>query len=68
MYPIAITLIILLILSVCGLFRLVLRYGATWKFRDLKLFDKFIFVFLWIFIGIWVAFILMAIFTFPIIK
>lgn len=56
------------ITSMFGLVRLTVNYGGNWKFKDLRPFDKFIVIYLFGVIALWLSFIIYAICRFPIIK
>lgn len=50
-----IILCIVYITSPIGLTHLLVRYGWNWKFKDLRTFDKCIFIYLWLCILAWVG-------------
>lgn len=56
------------ITSMLGLVRLMVNYRETWKYKDLKPFDKFVVAYLFCIIALWFGFIIYAICKFPIIK
>lgn len=56
------------ITTTLGMVRLTVNYGATWKFKDLKPFDKFIVIYLFGVIALWLSFIIYAFCKYPITK
>lgn len=50
-----IILVAMLMLAVCGVLRLDVRYGHSWKIKNLQPFDKAVFVYICVAIALWVA-------------
>lgn len=60
---------VVLVLSASVVFvRLVAKYGQNFKFKDLTMFEKGVTIFLYAMMAIWFAFLIYALFTFPIVK
>lgn len=63
-----IILVVFIITAPVCTYYLVIKYGPSWRYKKLKPFDKFVYIYLWTIIVIWFAYLAYAVCTLPVTK